>query len=170
MGFVDRHRNRYQTGGLQHLLARQIEQEVGAARFRSYFKFTVVRNPFDRAVSQFSYMRRRPDLRAFLGMEEDASFADYLGLIREKRHVQWEPQCSFLHGEDGTLLVDFVGRFESLDADMAEVFDRLNLRCDGLPHRNATERSGYRDYYSADSRLGVEEMYGDDLDRLGYAF
>jgi hypothetical protein len=170
MGFVDRYRNRHQTGGLQHLLAKQIKQEVGDSRFGAYFKFAVVRNPFDRAVSQFRYMQRRPDLRAFVGMDDDASFTDYLGLVQEKRHVQWEPQCSFLYDEDRTPLVDFVGRFEALDADMAEVFARLGIACDVLPHSNSSERTGYRDYYGPGTRVEVEEMYEDDLDRLGYAF
>lgn len=171
MGFVDRFHNKHQTGGLQHLLARQIRQEVGEERFSSYYKFTIVRNPFDRLVSQFAYMRAREDLRAFIGMSEDASFEDYVSLIRERRHVQWEPQCSFLCDEGGELLVDFVGRFERLDGDMGEVFGRLGLDvADGLPHRNGVHRGGYRNYYTDDLRQLVEDMYRDDLVRFGYEF
>ncbi|HMJ73570.1 MAG TPA: sulfotransferase family 2 domain-containing protein [Solirubrobacterales bacterium] len=170
MGFIDDYRNKYQTGGLQHLLARQIRQEVGAMSFRSFFKFTVVRNPFDRAVSQFFYMQRRPDLRAFIGMDGDASFSEYLTLIRSRRHVQWEPQCSFIYDDDGALLLDFVGRFETLEADLGRVFDRLGIAPSGLPHANATDRVPYREYHTPDSRTQVEEFYDDDLRRLGYVF
>jgi hypothetical protein len=169
MGFVDPHHNRHQTGGLQHLLAAQIRAEVGADRFHSYFRFAVVRNPFDRAVSQFSYMRGRPDLRAFVGMAEDTSFTRYLGLIGARRHVQWEPQCSFIYDGDGSSLVDFVARFETLEADMAEVFARLGIDA-SLPHRNATDRPPYRELHTAETRSLVEEMYGEDLDRLGYGY
>lgn len=169
MGFVSSHRNKYQTGGLQHLLARQIREEVGEPRFSSYFKFTVVRNPFDRLVSQFIYMRQRPDLRDFIGMPERASFEAYVNLICRRSHVQWEAQSSFLY-DDGTLLVDFVGRFERIADDMARVFERLGLDRPELPHLNRSDRSPYRRYYTDDLRLQVENMYEDDLVRFGYEF
>lgn len=170
MGFVDPYHNKYQTGGLQHLLGRQIRQEVGDSRFSSYFKFTVLRNPFDRAVSQFAYMRRRADLRDFVGMGEDASFPEYLDLIRRRRHVQWEPQCSFVLDDSGAPLMDFTARFETLDRDMQSVFSRLGLGQEALPHLNASERAPYRGYYSPESRALLEEMYSSDLERFGYAY
>lgn len=170
MGFVDPHHNKYQTGALQHLLARQIRQEIGESRFSSYFKFAIVRNPFDRLVSQFAYMGRRQDLRAFAGMPASASFADYLALIRGVRHVQWEPQTSFLYEVDGTLLVDFVGRFEHLAEDMAVAFERLGLNNAELPHLNRSRRAPYQDYYTPDLQRQVSEMYATDLHRFGYEF
>lgn len=164
-------RNAYQTGGLQHLLARHIRQEVGDAAFAACFKFTIVRNPFDRLVSQFAYtIRARPDLRALLGLESDAPFSLYLGRIGERPHVQWERQCSFLDDADGRCLIDFVGRFERLDADFAEILRRLGLPAASLPHANAGRRGPYRDYYSAADRRRVERLYGDDLARFGYTF
>ena len=169
MGFVDRFHNKYQTGGLQHLLARQIRQEVGRERFESYFKFSVVRNPFDRLVSQFSYMRRRPDLRAFIGMEGSDSFDDYLQLIGHRRHVQWEPQTSFLY-DDGVLLVDFVARFEEISRDMAKVFAHLGLDCRNLPNVNPMPRRPYRGYYTDRARRLVERMYKADLAQFQFAF
>lgn len=170
MGFIGPHHNRHQTGGLQHLLARQIREEIGDSRFSSYFKFAVVRNPFDRLVSQFAHMRTRPDLREFLGMHENAPFSEYLDLIHLKRHVQWEPQCSFLFDSDETLLVDFVARFEMLDRDMPYVFTRLGLGCSVLPHINASDRSAYQEYYTSGMRVRVENMYREDLDKFDYTF
>ena len=61
MGFVSKYRNKYQTGGLQHLQASQIIREVGEDIFSHYFKFSIVRNPWDKAVSQFTYMKQRDD-------------------------------------------------------------------------------------------------------------
>ena len=45
MGFVNRFENKYQTGGLQHLLAWQVREEVGSDVFSDYYKFSFVRNP-----------------------------------------------------------------------------------------------------------------------------
>jgi hypothetical protein len=170
MGFVDEFHNRYQTGGLQHLHAEQIKTEVGATRFASYFKFALVRNPFDRAVSQFAYMSTRPDLRSFVGMEEHDSFPRYLDLIAERMHVQWEPQNRFLTGEDGSCLVDFVGRFERFEADTATVLGRLGLSGLNIPHHNQSKRGPYRSYYRDADRKKVEQLYAEDLEMFGYTF
>ncbi|MCB1377761.1 MAG: sulfotransferase family 2 domain-containing protein [Alphaproteobacteria bacterium] len=74
MGFVQPFRNKYQTGGLQHLQARQMRQEVSQDAFRRYFKFSIVRNPWDKAVSQCAYLKKRPDLCDYLGIAADAPF------------------------------------------------------------------------------------------------
>ena len=170
MGFVDEYHNKYQTGGLQHLLATQIREEVGRDRFDAYFKFTFVRNPFDRTVSQYTYMSRRPDLRAFIGMREDASFSEYLDLIGQREHVQWVPQSAFILDDDGTQVVDFVGRFERFDDDLTTVIDRLGVRVAMIPHRNRGDRAPYSSYYSRTDRELVESRYREDLERFGYEF
>ncbi|MCH1458206.1 MAG: sulfotransferase family protein, partial [Synechococcus sp. MOX_bin73] len=102
-GFVSKYHNKYQTGGLQHLLARQVRSEVGLEIFNSFYKFTIVRNPWDRIVSQFAYMQTRSDLMDFIGMQPETEFKAYLGLIQKKQHVQWMPQTDFILDQDGTL-------------------------------------------------------------------
>jgi len=83
--------NKYQTGGLQHLMAKHIKLEVPSDIFNSYFKFTVIRNPWDQAVSHFCYtQQKRPDLLKLLNLSQNSSFQEYLHKISEKNHVQWE--------------------------------------------------------------------------------
>jgi hypothetical protein len=170
MGFVDEFRNNHQTGGLQHLHAAQIRAEVGEHRFDAYFKFAFVRNPFDRTVSQFASMNERPDLRSFIGMDEGATFAQYLDLIERKVHVQWEPQTLFLEDGDGADLVDFIGRFENFEADAKHVFARLGVAEGAIPHVMRSERGEYRDYYDRRTRATVGRLYASDLERFDYRF
>ena len=109
MGFVTRFENKYQTGGLQHLLAWQVREEVGCDVFSAYYKFAFVRNPWDRIVSQYAYMQQRSDLMDYLGMTSETEFKACLELIRLKEHVQWMPQVRFLLDHDGSPLVDRIG-------------------------------------------------------------
>ncbi|MGH9326231.1 MAG: sulfotransferase family 2 domain-containing protein [Terriglobia bacterium] len=170
MGCVSRYHNKYQTGGLQHLLARQIRQEVGASVFDDYFKFAFVRNPWDKAVSQFSYMAQRPDLRELIGMAADVTFAEYLRAIQLHLHVQWERQVEFLRDENGECMVDFVGRFESIRQDARFIFEQIGVSCEELPRENPSCHRNYREYFDGETRERVRQLYAEDIEVFGYEF
>lgn len=170
MGFVDPYHNKYQTGGLQHLLARQIRSEVGADVFESYFKFSIVRNPWDKAVSQFAYMSQRKDLMDYIGMQPGDCFKKYLELISRKKHVQWEPQVSFVFDDNGDSLVDHIGRLESFTQSVTRIMSRLGITTTAIPHSNKGQRNAYQDYYDTESEEWVRAMYADDVQTFGYAF
>ncbi len=170
MGFVDDHHNKYQTGGLQHLSAVHIRSEVGAAVFSRYYKFTLVRNPWDKAVSQFAYMDAREDLRRFLGMKKGDGFKSYLALISKKKHVQWEPQVEFVRDSDGAVLVDYIGRYEAFSESVSRTLNAIGLRADRIPHANRTDRAAYQTYYDDESREMIAALYADDIEAFGYGW
>lgn len=170
MGFVSPMRNKYQTGGLQHLFARHVLKEVGAERFNSYFKFAIVRNPFDRLVSQFHYMSKRPDLLGYIGMKAGDGFSRYLSLIADHEHVQWTPQVDFLLDEDGKLAVDYIARFENYETDVRAILARLDIAVAELPHASRTLRGAYARYYSDADRATAERMFARDLSYFHYSY
>lgn len=171
MGFVSPTHNKYQTGGLQHLQARHIRTEVGEEIFRSYFKFAIVRNPWDKAVSQWRYLSQRRDLRDYLGVPANATLAHYLDTVAVSDHVQVMAQAEFVCDDDGQLMVDMLGRFETLEADARAIFARIGLPEAHLPHVTKSERAAdYRIYYDAGTRERVAELYARDIELFGYRF
>jgi hypothetical protein len=171
MGFTAPYRNKYQTGGLQHLKANHIRAEVGPEIFAAYFKFAFVRNPWDKVISQWSYLAERPDLQTYLGVKAGAPLVDYLAAVSGSDHVQVMAQSAFLFDDDGTCLVDFIGRFETLAADAANIFARLGLGGAALPHTTRSKRQAdYRAYYDAPSRRLVANLYARDIEAFGYSF
>ncbi len=164
--------NKYQTDGLQHLMAKHIKLELPSSTFNTYFKFTFVRNPWDKVVSQFFYVKTRPDLMAFLDLHLNANFKDYLNKILVKNHVHWEKQYKFIYDDSNNVLVDFIGRFEQLESDFQKVI--LNLGIDPslfkLLHLNKTTRSHYSHYYDYESRQIVADRYKTDIEIFGYFF
>lgn len=171
-GFISKYHNKYQTGGLQHLLASQVREEVGAEIFERFYKFAFVRNPWDRIVSQFVYMQQRPDLMDYIGMSLRTEFKTYLELIQKKEHVQWMPQHKFLLDENGTLLVDQIGRLESFKADFSSILASLKLdKSMQIQHANRTDRKPIVEYYSSSEAVDmVAEIYAEDIKLLGYRF
>lgn len=147
-------------------------------RFRDYFVFGFVRNPWDRLVSEYRYRGYPYPFRDFVLAKFPGPADDnYRTGVGGYRHVL--PQSDFLFDAAGNQLVDFIGRFENLAGDFAVVRERVGLPPGELPHVNrsnapapAQPRCGpaYRDYYDAETRGFVETFYANDIDRFGYAF
>jgi len=169
-GHVDAMSNKYQTGGLQHLLAHQIRTEVGADIFDAYWRFSIVRNPWDKAVSQYSFIHRRPDLLDWIGMGPDDGFKRYLELTARTAHVQWEPQVNFLRDDNGEWLVTDIGRFEQFEAFFRTALDRLGIAAEAIPHEKRGLRGHYARYYDDESREMIAQRYADDIAAFGYRF
>jgi hypothetical protein len=170
MGFVKPFYNKYQTGGLQHLLAKQIQIEVTTDVFNKYYKFCIVRNPWDKAVSQFTYMNKRADLRDFIGMKEGSTFEQYLGLITKKEHVQWKSQVDFVFNEQGDCLVDDIFKLEDIGELFNKLSSKLSLNIKEIPHHNKGNRKHYSEYYSVETKEIVSEIYADDIKQFQYTF
>jgi hypothetical protein len=177
---------------LAHLTAREYTSlgYIEPEQFDRYFKFSFVRNPWDRLVSEYRFrfegtITFREFVRRSLAKRDD-----YSDLTR---HVM--PQIQFLTDEDGHYALDFVGRFETLEADFIKVADRLGLPRAKLSHRNVsresplasfgrklyyrilghelkpkTKRRPYQDYYDRNLRERVSAYYAEDIERLSYHF
>ena len=166
--------NKYQDGGLQHLMATHILNEVGEDIFSKYFKFSFVRNPWDKLVSQFFYCKYYPprkDLRKWLNINEKTSFVEYLSKIQTVQiHIQWDRQYKFLYDDNGKLLVDFIGRFENFQEDFNIVCDKIKIPRQKLPHTKKSKHKHYTEYYDDETREIVAEKYAKDIEYFGYKF
>lgn len=170
MGFLDQFHNKFQTGGLQHLKAIQIRQYVGRKKFDSLFKFSIVRNPFARIVSQYLYMGSRADLREYIGMNVDDSFLSYLHKIQKRSHVQWQQQVSFLYDYKGNLLVDLIIPLEQIDdlPDLLRKHTPINIQ--SIPRTNThTAKYNYKDYLCEDSVAIISDLYLEDFEAFNYS-
>jgi hypothetical protein len=122
-------------------------------------------------VSFYAYARAR--LRPTLPQMQDVDFPGMLRLLDTNAawlrdlHVM-RPQRDFVR-EGGTLLADFVGRFENLAADFARVCARLGLAA-VLPRKNISHHGAYAGYYDDWSRGFVAARYRQDIEEFGYNF
>jgi hypothetical protein len=149
---------------------------VTQAYFDRAFKFAFVRNPFDRLVSLYFYLRRiaSPDVPASLTFEafcEKVERREHppVGLYNYRGLNQCNPMVDWLTDRDGVEIADFVGRHETVVEDFRTICRRIGVDA-VLPHENATPHAPYRDYYSPRTRAIVERVYRHDLDRFGYDF
>jgi hypothetical protein len=159
---------------------------LAAPKLADYWSFGFVRNPWARMVSWWT-MVGKVFARAEAGHPR--------ALAKLRNHPEaWYPEGEYRHDFDrfvleGTLAlkkvgrpqlatlsargrrVDFIGRLESFDRDIAVVREHLGLSPeDPVPHVNRTRHSDYRDFYSDETRDHVAKVFAVDIDAFGYTF
>jgi hypothetical protein len=147
------------------------------AKYKRYFVFAFSRNPYDRLVSAYNYLleggKNDADLRfrdTFLTTFE--SFSDFVrnGLPRKeiKNQYHFVPQRRFLVNYWGNIMVDFVGRVETMEEDFEVISKRIGVEA-RLPHQNKSSRGPYQDFYTEELRRIAYMHYEQDFDVLDYS-
>ncbi len=154
-------------------------QQLDPKKFEDYFKFTFVRNPWDRAVSAYTYLCKggsaasEDDLQWSKFVRRFNSFDDFvcqwMSAENINRNALFTPQITFLKDGFGQLNMDFTGRFENLQQDFASIAEKLKLKAE-LPHLNQSRADDYQSFYSAQSQALVARLYAEDIEEFGYKF
>lgn len=172
------HRPMNSDGFEQHDWASTIREKIDPEQWNAYLKFSIVRNPWDRVVSLFTWKARKdPSFR-----EETRRLAASGDRDAELRFVR-ERFADFVDGDwqtndrfyyvDGQYCLDHMLRYESLPSDTLELCDRLGIPAIELPRLKAGFRPGelhYSDYYDDRARAVVADRHRRDIERFGYAF
>jgi hypothetical protein len=152
-----------------HASARWAKLKLPPDFFDDAFKFALVRNPYDLAVSLYSFVRNEPHHHRHQ-QARNLSFLEFLRL--EERRGAWRrrDQLSMLCGYQGEMLVDKIYRFEEIEEAFADIARRLDLPGAELARKNASRRGPYQEYYGDGERALVERIWRRDLERFGYSF
>jgi hypothetical protein len=152
----------------RHLQAAKVRDMLPPEVFASYFKFAFVRNPWDWQVSLYHYMRQRDDHQQSAFIQGLDGFDTYIRWrVAEDLHLQREFVCD---PADGRMLVDYIGRIETVDPDFAEICRITGLPPIQLPHVNRSKHRDYRSYYTDETRELVARAFRDDIETFGYTF
>lgn len=161
-----------------HYTAWQYRVIFGRRDFTRYFKFSIVRNPWDRLYSAYSYLKGggwdQHDQRWFddnlSGIGSFNQFVlEWLTPERLLSHVHFWPQNRFIFDEKGELLIDYLGYFETLGQDFSQIASQVNPGAT-LVRTNTSRRGSYLDVYTPEASARVAELYAEDIRRFGYRF
>lgn len=144
--------------------------------WRDYRKLAVVRNPWDKTVSDYFWriqrLRRPPSFATYV--QALAAGADLGGVVPLAFHDNW-PMLTI----NDQVVADHVLRFETLQSDLAAALRHLGVDWDGwLPRSKSRHRPGaggapapgYRSYYSPDLEGLVGRLYRSEIEQFNYRF
>jgi len=104
-----------------------------------YFKFSVVRNPYDRLVSIYKYLGYCYVMSFDCFVKKETRYQ-----LKESsdRYYFFKPQKEFLVNDKGDVSVDKLIKLEDISTEILDVFNMTGIDMEHLPHVNASPKHG----------------------------
>lgn len=161
------------ASSLWHAKARDMQKELSEEVYNNFYKFSFVRNPWDWQVSYYHFILKEKDHVRHELVKSLDGFEEYLEWVISTKNPfpkgATKLQKDLITDLEGKIIVDFVGRYETLEADFDLVCQRLNIKA-SLPCLNKSKHRDYREYYNNRTRKLVEKHFQDDIALFGYTF
>ena len=168
--------------GGDHATAAEFK-DLFPGEYESYYKFAVIRNPWDRAVSVYSYLlaggngsfRDRKVREQLIRLGGFKQFCRYLEKEVSRKYFKpfprhlW-PQAWFLGEEGGKKIsLDTLVQFEDMEAGLRTVGSHIQAEI-RIPRLRETPHRHYSEYYDDETRELVQKAYREDVELFGYRF
>ena len=153
---------------LQHLLPKQLKGKyIDKKTWDAYSKFTIIRNPYDRIISDYFWMKDNPEAKRLI----TGTFDDFLTLRedivnnnRYKEDIYFDhfyPMHFYFEGID----YDRVIRFENINEEYEELRQLFGIE-NKLPRVNESNRKGF--VLNKEQQDRIYKLYKKDFMQLGY--
>jgi Sulfotransferase family len=176
--------NLFENFDPRHITVGDYQVIFSKENFDNYFKFTFVRNPWERLYSAYNFLKKgginkNDKVWAEQNLYCFESFEDFVKKWVNKENIQsyihFRPQYQFICLPfKNKPILDFLGFYENLQEDFSHVQMKILGKADkNLTHHNKTSsnpQSDYRDFYSDKTKRIIAEVYREDIRMLGYNF
>lgn len=162
-------------GTIKHSTINDYKKKIEKNIFDSLFKFTVIRNPWDRMISfYFSPHKTVPEwnrekFRELISHKltlRDFICTESLGdKINRTVKMSIFPNRKSIDSE-----IDFILRFENLNNDFRELCSKLDIPYQNLPHINQSKRNHYSKYYDEELNDIIKSRFSEEIELGQYRF
>ena len=161
---VETHKPKNNQGFYNHMSINEIKIKIKPHTYKNYFKFTFERNPYDKMVSWYWWIKQQHNInenfKEFCLKCDDGTYG--LPLDFEK------------YSMDGKIAVDYVGKYESLELDFQKICKNLGIPFDEkLTKQKGSSRETkehFSTYYDNETKGIVEKYFSRELKLFQYLF
>ena len=138
--------------------------------FKNFYKFGVIRNPFDTIVSHYYWINKKN-----LNTLKNITFNK---IIKELENNIY-PNHGLLNLNKlmdknfEKILCDKIIKYEDLNKDLSFVFNKLNIPFDGelkIFKKKIISKKNYRDFFNEKSNKIIKEIFRRDIELFKYSF
>lgn len=155
----------------KHSSLRDIDGLVPAKDLDDFFIFMLVRNPWDRMVSYYHWLKDQNFDHTAVALAKELSFADFVGHPTTSSSFQNSSADTYLCDINGAVRAAHFVRLEYLKTDLKPVEEHLGFPLGPIDKVNASQRDrDYQPYYTDLTKRQVARMCESDIIRFGYTF
>jgi len=147
--------------------------------YNDYYKISVVRNPWDRVVSNYFYIKTintywhsYENIHPDYNLIKNLSFEDTLKIANKNLNIfkgyGWYLQYDYIVNND-KLMIDTLYNFENLQKLINDINDKYNTNF-VLLNQNSTNRKDYHEYYNSITKDIVYKLYKKDIKYFKYEY
>lgn len=149
-----------------HSHAWEIRDALPPGVYEDFFKFGVVRNPWDWLLSTYSFIAQLKS-HPLHETVQPMSFEQYLHWRFETGNMNL---YKYVSDQQGECIVDHVARMETLSEEFPLLARRMGIRETGLPRLNKSKHRDYRAMYTDAMAELVAGYFAKDMELFGYDF
>jgi hypothetical protein len=143
--------------------------QVNAEQYNSYYKFSIVRNPWMRIHSWYKNVMRDEAHQRNYKVPPDISFLDFVKEYAGTGYLR--PQTYWLKQFDNNLNFNFIGKFENLNGAFEQVASDLKFLTDKeLPHRIEGQKSDPSTDFNQEVVDFIADYYAEEIELFDYTF
>lgn len=158
---------------LTHAKAKEVKADVSSDIYNGFYKFSFVRNPWDWQVSMYHFLLKETSNIRYDLIRSMNSFEEYLEWVICAKNPYpkgaTKLQKEMVVDENNNLIVDFIGKYENLNQDFAQICQVLKINAT-LPHLNQSSHRDYKLYYNERTQKMVAEHFSEDIELFRYTF
>ena len=144
---------------------------VSQEQIESYSVFTIVRNPWDRLVSYYHWLKSQKFDHPAVKCAHENSFPEFLSDPMTRRSLHNDAAKYYVSDRNGADRCDLYLRLEFLQQDIRLLEQRLDMKLAILPHDNRSDRDmDYAGYYDTQSKDVIGSVFAEDIEKFNYSF
>jgi hypothetical protein len=144
-----------------HMPALLVKNRIDSEIWDSYFKFAIERNPWDKAVSQYFWLKK-------INKNQDLQFDTYLS-------NRFFPHDYRKYSDmDGKIIVDKIIKYEELNNELDIIFKKLKIPFEGqlniFAKSSYRQNKAYREFYNKETMKIIEDVFKKEIEIFNYKF